>query len=49
VSITNPNASFEVSRVTVDNVSSGKYKINFQGPDMKFVPSEEIPADASAS
>lgn len=29
ISVSNPNATFEVSRVTVDNVGTGTYKINF--------------------
>jgi len=48
--ISNPNAKFEVSRLTVDNPdSSCTYKINFQSPAMKYVASNEISCDASAS
>jgi hypothetical protein len=51
ISISNPHAQFEVSRITVDNVeSAGNYKINFQDPsDMKYVKSESVSANATAS
>ena len=50
MSISNPNALLEVSRVTVDKVeSAGNYRVNFQGPDLKYLASGPIPANASAS
>lgn len=49
ISAGNPNASFEVSKVTVDNVGTGTYKINFQSPNMTYVPSNSINSNSTAA
>lgn len=46
----NPNKVFEVSRITIDNPElGGNYKLNFQSPAMKYVPSTIIAVNSSAS